>query len=218
MLEIGKCKEVFQRVDRNQCELLRAKSKKNNFNAKKNKLLHYSRYANSGAPKLTISGSKKIHKFKTRNAYREGNYCQGSVTWARIWNEQPEYSEVQYMPGVPHWEGCYYQTGQLYMQEISKIEMIQIISLKIICIHFGMKLKMMGPSKWIQMERRFLNLIDLTNCWDWALLRNCWFKDVQVLCHQYICQMGLLHWKVIALYFHKTLLRCATRCCSGRRL
>ena len=28
MLEIGKCKEVFRRVDGNQCELLMAKSKK----------------------------------------------------------------------------------------------------------------------------------------------------------------------------------------------
>ena len=35
MLEIGKCKEVFQRVDGNQCELLRAKSKQEFLNAKK---------------------------------------------------------------------------------------------------------------------------------------------------------------------------------------
>ncbi len=55
ILKIGKCKEVFQRVNGNQCELLRAKSKKDFFNAKKNKLLRYSRYVNSGAPKLTIS-------------------------------------------------------------------------------------------------------------------------------------------------------------------
>jgi hypothetical protein len=55
MLKIGKCKEVFQRVDGNQCELLRAKSKTDFFNEKKNKLLHYSCYVNSGAPKLTIS-------------------------------------------------------------------------------------------------------------------------------------------------------------------
>jgi hypothetical protein len=33
-----------------------------------------------------------------------------------------------------------------------------------ICIHFGMRLKMTGPSKWIQIEKRFLDLIDLTNC------------------------------------------------------
>jgi hypothetical protein len=55
MLEIGKCKEVFQRVDGNQCELLRAKLKQEFFNAKKNILLRYSRYVKSGAPKLTIS-------------------------------------------------------------------------------------------------------------------------------------------------------------------
>ena len=55
MLEIGKCKEVFQRVDGNQCELLRAKLKQEFLNAKKNILLRYSRYVNSGAPKLTIS-------------------------------------------------------------------------------------------------------------------------------------------------------------------
>jgi hypothetical protein len=55
MLEIGKCKEVFQRVDGNQCEILRAKSKKELLNAKKNILLRYSCYVNSGAPKLTIS-------------------------------------------------------------------------------------------------------------------------------------------------------------------
>ena len=35
MLEIGKCKEVFQRVDGNQCELLRAKLKQEFLNAKK---------------------------------------------------------------------------------------------------------------------------------------------------------------------------------------
>jgi hypothetical protein len=46
----------------------------------------------------------------------------------------------------------------------AKIEMIQISSLKIICIPSGMRLKMTGPSKWIQMERRFLGWIDLTNC------------------------------------------------------
>jgi hypothetical protein len=35
MLEIGKCKEVFRRVDGNQCELLSAKSKQKFLNAKK---------------------------------------------------------------------------------------------------------------------------------------------------------------------------------------
>ncbi len=55
LLEIGKCKEVFQRVDGNQCELLRAKLKQEFLNAKINILLRYSRYLNSGAPKLTIS-------------------------------------------------------------------------------------------------------------------------------------------------------------------
>jgi formylmethanofuran dehydrogenase subunit E len=55
MLEIGKCKAVFQRADGNQCEILRAKSKKEFLNAKKNILLHYSHYVNSGAPKSTIS-------------------------------------------------------------------------------------------------------------------------------------------------------------------
>ncbi len=55
MLEIGKCKEVFRRVDGSQYELLRAQSKQEFLNAKKNILLHYSRYVNSGAPKLTIS-------------------------------------------------------------------------------------------------------------------------------------------------------------------
>ncbi len=38
MLEIGKCKEVFQRIDGNQCEILTANSKKNP-NATKNILL-----------------------------------------------------------------------------------------------------------------------------------------------------------------------------------
>jgi hypothetical protein len=54
MLEVGKCNEVFCRVDGNQCEILRAKSKKEFLNAKKNILLHCSCYMNSGAPKLTI--------------------------------------------------------------------------------------------------------------------------------------------------------------------
>ncbi len=35
MLEIDKCKKVFQRVDGNQCELLRAKLKQEFLNAKK---------------------------------------------------------------------------------------------------------------------------------------------------------------------------------------
>ncbi len=35
MLEIGKCKEVFQHVDGNWCELLRAKLKQEFLNAKK---------------------------------------------------------------------------------------------------------------------------------------------------------------------------------------
>jgi hypothetical protein len=55
MLEIGKCKEVFKCVNGNQCEILRVKLKKEFLNAQKNTLLHYSRYVNSGAPKLTIS-------------------------------------------------------------------------------------------------------------------------------------------------------------------
>ncbi len=33
-------------------------------------------------------------------------------------------------------------------------------------IHFGMILKNTGHSEWTQMERRFLDLIDLTNCSD----------------------------------------------------
>ncbi len=45
----------FQCVDENQCELLRAKLKQEFINAKKNILLRYSCYVNSGAPKLTIS-------------------------------------------------------------------------------------------------------------------------------------------------------------------
>ncbi len=60
MLKIGKCKEVFWRVDGNQCELLLAKSKKDFLNAKKNILLCCSRYVNSGAPKLTISIDVKL--------------------------------------------------------------------------------------------------------------------------------------------------------------
>jgi hypothetical protein len=60
MLEIGKCKEVFQYFDRSQCELLRAKSKQEFLNAKKIILLRYSRYVNSGAPKLTISVNVEI--------------------------------------------------------------------------------------------------------------------------------------------------------------
>ncbi len=51
MLEIGKSKEVCWHFDGNQCEILRAKSKKQFLNAKKNILLRYSRYVNSGAPK-----------------------------------------------------------------------------------------------------------------------------------------------------------------------
>jgi hypothetical protein len=35
MLKIGKCKEVFRRVDGNQCELLRTKLKQEFLNAKK---------------------------------------------------------------------------------------------------------------------------------------------------------------------------------------
>ncbi len=58
MLEIGKCKEVFQDVDGNQCELLRAKSKQEFLNTKKHILLRYSRYVNTGAPKLIIQFSK----------------------------------------------------------------------------------------------------------------------------------------------------------------
>jgi hypothetical protein len=119
-LEIGKCKEVFQSVDGNQCELLRAKLKREFLNAKKNILLRYSCYVNTGAPKLTIS------------------------------------INVELAPDPRK----YTNSGQ----EMPKIEMIQIISLKIICIHSGMRLKMTGPSEWIQMDRRFLNLIDLTNC------------------------------------------------------
>ena len=127
MLEIGKCKEVFQRVNGSQCELLRAKWKQEFLNAKKNILLQYSRYVNSGTPKIDYIHrcwdsfrSQEIHKFRTRKAYREGIYCQGTVTWARICNKQLEYSEVQYMPGVSHWEGCYYETRQLYMQEMQR--------------------------------------------------------------------------------------------------
>jgi hypothetical protein len=42
----------------------------------------------------------------------------------------------------------------------AKIDMIQIISLKMICIHFCMKLKKMGHSERTQMKKRFLDLID----------------------------------------------------------
>ncbi len=126
MLEIGKCKEVFWRVDGSQCELLRAKSKKEFLNAKKHtvvlQLLHelWCTKIDYIHQCWVSSGSQEINKFRTRKAYGEGKYCQGTVTWAQICNKQLEYSEVQYMPGVPHWEGCYNQTGQLYMQEMQR--------------------------------------------------------------------------------------------------
>ncbi len=127
MLEIGKCKEVFQCVNWNQCELLRAKLKQEFLNVKKNILLHYSCYLNSGAPKLTISinvelapDPRKHKKFRTRNTYREENYCQGTITRARICNKQPEYSEMQYLPEMSHGEGCYDETRQFYMQKMQR--------------------------------------------------------------------------------------------------
>jgi hypothetical protein len=60
MLEIGKCKEVFQCVDGSQCELLRGKSKQEFPNAKNNILMRYSCSVNFGAPKLTISINVEI--------------------------------------------------------------------------------------------------------------------------------------------------------------
>jgi hypothetical protein len=90
MLEIGKCKEVFQRVNGSQCELLRAKKWKQEFlNAKKNIQLRYSRYVNSGAPKLTISIDVEIapdpRKYTNSGQERPTerviiDYCQGTVT------------------------------------------------------------------------------------------------------------------------------------------
>ncbi len=63
MLKISKCKEVIQRVNGNQCELLSANSKKDFLNAKRNILLHYSRYLNSGAPKLTIRATEGVRAY-----------------------------------------------------------------------------------------------------------------------------------------------------------
>ncbi len=94
MLKIGKCKEVFQRVDGNQCELLTAKSKKDFLNAKKNILLRYSRSVNSGAPKLTISIDVELapdpRKF-TNSGQAMPTEREIIVNQTRICNEQPEY-------------------------------------------------------------------------------------------------------------------------------
>ncbi len=75
------------------------------------------------------SGSKKIHKFRTRNAYREGNNCQGTVTRAQICNEQPEYSEVHYAWSVT-WRRMLWWNKTVIHTRNAKIEMILIISLK----------------------------------------------------------------------------------------
>ncbi len=87
MLKIGKCKEVFQRVDGNQCELLRAKLKQEFLNAKKNILLCYSCCVNSGAPKLTISidvelapDPRKYTNSGQAMPTEKKNYCQGIIT------------------------------------------------------------------------------------------------------------------------------------------
>ncbi len=53
-LRLVNARRCFE-VSWNQCELLRAKSKQEFHNAKKNILLHYSCYVKSGAPKLTIT-------------------------------------------------------------------------------------------------------------------------------------------------------------------
>ncbi len=137
------------------------------------------------------SWSKEIHKFRTRIAFGEGNYCHGTITQARICNEQI-FKSVIYAWSVT-WRRILLWNKTVIHARNAKKEMIHIISLKIICIHFGMRLKMTGPFEWIQMERRFLDLIDLTNCWDWAWLRNFLFEDVKILWHQYIYQMRPLH-------------------------
>ena len=72
MLEIGKCKEVFGRVDGNQCELLMAKSKKDFCQEKHTVALQSLR--GLWCTKIDYihrcwvsSGSTEIHKFRTSN-------------------------------------------------------------------------------------------------------------------------------------------------------
>lgn len=55
MLEIGKCKEVFRPDNGRLPDILTAKTKDMFSKAKKNIVLRYNRYVQSGAPRLTIS-------------------------------------------------------------------------------------------------------------------------------------------------------------------
>jgi hypothetical protein len=100
ILEIG--------VDRNQCELLRAKPKKEFFNAKKNILLRYSRYVNTGAPKLTISIDVELapDPMKYTNSGQEMPTEREIIVREQLLEHEFATNNLNIqkcnMPGVPH--------------------------------------------------------------------------------------------------------------------
>ena len=169
MLEIGKCKEVFRRVDGNQCELLTAKSKKDFLNAKKNILSRYSRYVDSGAPKLTISIDVEL--VPDPRKYTNSGQAMPTEREIIVKEQLIEHKFVTNNLNIKKCNTCL----ECHMEKDVMMKQDRYTCKK--CRdrndpnHFirnnmhpiWYEIEELGPSEWIHLIRGFLDLIDLTN-------------------------------------------------------
>ncbi len=158
----------------------------------KNILLRYSRYVNPGAPKLTISIDVELalDPKKYTNSGQEMPSGKEIVVKEQLLEHKCVTNNLNIQKCNICLE-CHMEKDVMMKQNSFTCKKCKDRNDPNHFIKNNMhplwyEIEDDSPSKWIQMERRFLNLIDLTNCWDWAWLRNCLFKDVQILCHQYI--------------------------------
>ena len=65
---------------------------------------------------------KKILKLQTAYAYRKGNTCQRTDSWAQMDNQQPQYCQMQCLFGMSHPEEYFTWQWELHLQKMPYAE------------------------------------------------------------------------------------------------
>ncbi len=128
MLEIGKCADVFRPVGGRRPDILTAKSKVEFQKTKKHnlevQLISYYRCTKTFNIHWCwyCTRPKKILKLQTAYAYRKGNTCQRTDSWARMDNQQPQYWQMQCLFGMSHPEEYFNRQWELNLQQMPYTE------------------------------------------------------------------------------------------------
>jgi hypothetical protein len=164
MLMIGKCNEVFWLCNDKIPDLLSAQTKKQYILAKKNILLRYSRYKNSGAPMLKIAIETDLvpnPKKYLNNAMRPTNRM---ILLKKETLKHEFYTNSLNIKKCEICLECHIEDKQLKEGETTYIcqkcqnRKDQSTFLRTICTQFGMRLMITDSSSRIKMAIRYLIL------------------------------------------------------------